>query len=117
MRTLRFKQVDAFTPVPFRGNPVAVVLEGDGLSGAEMHVRSFAPSHGVPEDPVCGSGNISVAAFLRESGQAARFGAAYRARQGMQTGRDGSVSIRIGEDGIHLGGQAVTCIEGALRVQ
>jgi len=67
-------------------------------------VHSFAPSHGVQEDPVCGSGNISVAAFLRKSGQAAHFGAAYRARQGMQMGRDGSVSIRIGKDGIHLGG-------------
>lgn len=93
------------------------VFGATGQSGAAIHVRSFAPSHGVPEDPVCGSGNISVAAFLRESGQAARFGAAYRSRQGMQLGRDGSVSIRIGGDGIHLGGQAVTCVEGALRVQ
>jgi PhzF family phenazine biosynthesis protein len=93
------------------------VFGATGQPGAAIHVRSFAPSHGVPEDPVCGSGNISVAAFLRESGQAARFGAAYRSRQGMQLGRDGSVSIRIGGDGIHLGGQAVTCVEGALRVQ
>ncbi|MBM3367308.1 MAG: PhzF family phenazine biosynthesis protein [Betaproteobacteria bacterium] len=93
------------------------VFGATGQPGAAIHVRSFAPSHGVPEDPVCGSGNISVAAFLRESGQATRFGAAYRSRQGMQMGRDGSVSIRIGDDGIHLGGQAVTCVEGALRVQ
>lgn len=27
-----------------------------------IHVRSFAPAHGINEDPVCGSGNISVAA-------------------------------------------------------
>ena len=93
------------------------VFGATGQPGAAIHVRSFAPSQGVPEDPVCGSGNISVAAFLRESGQLARFGAAYRSRQGMQMGRDGSVSIRIGEDGIHLGGQAVTCIDGSLRVQ
>lgn len=93
------------------------VFGATGRPDAAIHVRSFAPSHGVPEDPVCGSGNISVAAFLRESGQAARFGTAYRSRQGMQLGRDGSVSIRIGGDGIHLGGQAVTCVEGALRVQ
>lgn len=88
-----------------------------GAGDAAVHVRSFAPAEGVPEDPICGSGNISVAAFLRESGQAARFGAAYRLRQGMQLGRDGSVSIRIAGDGIRLGGRAVTCIEGALRVQ
>jgi PhzF family phenazine biosynthesis protein len=31
-----FSQVDVFTDVPYRGNPVAVVLDGDGLSTAEM---------------------------------------------------------------------------------
>jgi PhzF family phenazine biosynthesis protein len=33
---LRFKQVDVFTRTPFRGNPVAVVLGADGLSGEAM---------------------------------------------------------------------------------
>jgi PhzF family phenazine biosynthesis protein len=32
-----FSQVDVFTSVPYRGNPVAVVLDGDGLSTEEMH--------------------------------------------------------------------------------
>jgi PhzF family phenazine biosynthesis protein len=36
MKTLAFQQVDVFTAVPFRGNPVAVVLDGDVLSSAEM---------------------------------------------------------------------------------
>ena len=27
-----FKQVDVFTAAPYRGNPVAVVLDGSGLS-------------------------------------------------------------------------------------
>lgn len=93
------------------------VFGATGRSDAAIHVRSFAPSHGVPEDPVCGSGNISVAAFLRESGQGSRFGDSYRSRQGMQLGRDGSVSIRFSGGGIRLGGRAVTCVEGALRVQ
>ncbi len=31
-----FRQVDVFTDEPYRGNPVAVVLDGDGLSTAEM---------------------------------------------------------------------------------
>jgi len=31
-----FKQVDVFTAVPYRGNPLAVVLDGAGLSAAEM---------------------------------------------------------------------------------
>lgn len=33
---LPFKQVDVFTDVPFKGNPVAVVLDGDGLTTAQM---------------------------------------------------------------------------------
>ncbi|MFP5467564.1 MAG: PhzF family phenazine biosynthesis protein [Gammaproteobacteria bacterium] len=31
-----FKQVDVFTVTPYRGNPLAVVLDGAGLSTAEM---------------------------------------------------------------------------------
>ena len=85
----------------------------DGQSA--VHVRSFAPAHGIPEDPVCGSGNISVAAYLDKTGQAGRFGARYVARQGMQLGRDGQVSIRYDAGRIFLGGSAVTCIEGTLR--
>ncbi len=33
----RFKQVDVFTTVPFKGNPLAVVLGADGLSDEQMH--------------------------------------------------------------------------------
>ena len=36
-RSRKFSQVDVFTAVPYRGNPVAVVLDGDGLSADEMH--------------------------------------------------------------------------------
>ena len=32
MKPRAFKQVDVFTRVPYLGNPVAVVLEGEGLS-------------------------------------------------------------------------------------
>jgi PhzF family phenazine biosynthesis protein len=32
----RFRQVDVFTDVPYRGNPVAVVLDGDGLTTEQM---------------------------------------------------------------------------------
>lgn len=36
MPALPFKQVDVFTSQRFKGNPVAVVLEGDGLSDDDM---------------------------------------------------------------------------------
>jgi PhzF family phenazine biosynthesis protein len=93
------------------------VFGATGNAEAAIHVRSFAPAHGVPEDPVCGSGNISVAAFLRDTGQLRRYGSTYQSRQGMQLGRDGRVSIRVEKDEIFLGGSAVTCIEGTLRSQ
>jgi PhzF family phenazine biosynthesis protein len=36
MKSLSFQQVDVFTAVPFKGNPVAVILDGDALSGEGM---------------------------------------------------------------------------------
>lgn len=81
-----------------------------------IHVRSFAPAQGIPEDPVCGSGNLSVAAYLKQTNQLKRFGEAYLARQGMQLGRDGRVSVRIEADGIRIGGHAVTCIDGNISI-
>ena len=86
----------------------------DGKSA--IQVRSFAPAHGIPEDPVCGSGNVSVARYLSRFGQPPRFGARYEARHGMQVGRDGRVSLRVEQGQIYLGGSAVTCVEGTLRV-
>jgi len=87
-----------------------------GSAAMPIHVRSFAPAHGVPEDPVCGSGNVSVGAFLRQTGLLKEFGASYTARQGMQVGRDGRVQVRVSADAIHIGGEAVTCVDGKLRV-
>lgn len=81
-----------------------------------IHVRSFAPAHGIPEDPVCGSGNISVAAFLRATGMLKEFGSSYTARQGMQVGRDGRVAVRVTPDAIEIGGEAVTCVDGTIRL-
>ena len=84
-------------------------------SSSAIHVRSFAPAHNIPEDPVCGSGNICVAAYLRATNQVGRFGSRYVARQGMQMGRDGRVSVRVEADAIWIGGQSVTCIDGTVR--
>jgi PhzF family phenazine biosynthesis protein len=94
----------------------ATVFGRTGNASAPIHVRSFAPAHGIPEDPVCGSGNISVAAYLRETGLLKEFGPNYTARQGMQVGRDGRVQVRVGADAIQIGGEAVTCVNGKLRV-
>jgi len=83
---------------------------------ARLHVRSFAPALGVPEDPVCGSGNASVAAYLIHTGLISEIGTDYTARQGMNVGRDGLVAVKVAGDEISIGGYAVTCVDGTLRV-
>jgi PhzF family phenazine biosynthesis protein len=92
------------------------VFAPSGESASAIHVRSFAPAHGIPEDPVCGSGNLSVAVFLKENNLLKSFGSDYVARQGMQLGRDGRVSVRVRKDHIEIGGHAVSCVEGTLRL-
>lgn len=81
----------------------------------DIEVRSFAPSCGVEEDPVCGSGNGSVGYFRasRENVSVGRL--AYTAKQGRQVGRDGLISV-VAENGrVQVGGMAVTCAEGKLN--
>jgi len=92
------------------------VFAPSGEKQTAMHVRSFAPAHGIPEDPVCGSGNLAVAHYLKQTNSLKRFGERYIARQGMQLKRDGRVHVRVDEDGVRIGGRAVTCIEGTLRI-
>lgn len=85
-----FKVVDVFTDVPFKGNPVAVVFDADGLSGERMQgianwtnlsettfvmrpttpdadysVRIFSPT---AELPFAGHPTIGVAHAVLESG-------------------------------------------------
>lgn len=81
-----------------------------------LEVRSFAPSCGVPEDPVCGSGNGSIAVFLRERGLLPGIGSSYLAGQGQCVGRDGRVVVRLDGTGISIGGNCVTCIDGTLSL-
>ena len=40
MKSRPFQQVDVFTATPYRGNPVAVVLDAQGLTDAQM--QAFA---------------------------------------------------------------------------
>ena len=79
----------------------------------KLVVRSFAPADGINEDPVCGSGNGAVAAYRLDHG-AAITGNSYAASQGREVGRDGTVRVRYGADGIHVGSCAVTCLEGQI---
>lgn len=81
-----------------------------------LEVRSFAPGDGIPEDPVCGSGNASVAAHARWTGQLDAIGASYVASQGRFVGRDGRVAVTVEGDEVWIGGRSVTVVNGTIDV-
>jgi PhzF family phenazine biosynthesis protein len=81
-----------------------------------VHIRCFGPIAGVPEDPVTGSANAALPTYLERMGLLDRVGREYVSAQGMELGRDGRVHVRT--DGVRseIGGQAVTVIEGEIRL-
>lgn len=94
---------------------VGISVYGRDASGeADLVVRSFVPADGIPEDPVCGSGNGAIAAYLLANG--ALPSRDYCSSQGREIGYDGRVHLRIDdEDRVWIGGQATTAIHGALN--
>lgn len=98
--------------------------------GGTVEVRSFAPAHGVPEDPVCGSGNAAVGVHLAAFGPSDRTGGEYVARQGRFVGRDGRVQVTLPGGAtdrsgrgperrpgrVRVGGHAVTVVTGHVRI-
>lgn len=89
-----------------------VSLYAELLDGIE--VRSFAPSQGVDEDPVCGSGNGAVAVFRQLRAEVSP-GSTYLASQGQCLGRLGRVDLEITTEGVvWVGGACVTSVTGSL---
>jgi PhzF family phenazine biosynthesis protein len=95
-----------------------VVIFGRHQNGgaANVEVRAYAPACGVNEDPVCGSGNGAMAAFIRYTGQGSDFGTSLLASQGIKVSRKGFIQLSITDDVITVGGNAVTCINGAISI-
>lgn len=88
------------------------------LTGGDpaIHIRCFAPIAGVPEDPVTGSANAALPTYLERSGLLDRVGREYVSMQGMELGRDGRVHVRTDGVRTEIGGQAVTVIDGEIRL-
>lgn len=77
-------------------------------------VRAFVPADGIAEDPVTGSANAAIAAWLHANGRlpAAR----YVASQGRELGRDGIVHCAVDADGeAWIGGETQTVIDGRIE--
>jgi PhzF family phenazine biosynthesis protein len=79
-----------------------------------IRLRTFAPGDGIVEDPVCGSGNGSVAAYIARHLRPGESRFAYRAEQGIEILRPGTVIAEVEGSAIRIGGQAVTVIQGWL---
>jgi PhzF family phenazine biosynthesis protein len=83
-----------------------------------VHIRCFAPVAGVPEDPVTGSANAALPAYLVHHGLLDRTGREYVATQATEMGRDGRVHVRVLDDAGRgeIGGQAMTVVEGEISI-
>lgn len=106
-------KLSALIPAGVTGVTVFGLFSGNAES--DIEVRSFAPTVGINEDPVCGSGNGCVATLVRKLNLFEKPG--YIASQGKCTGRNGRVEVRFADNGkILIGGHAVTCIDGILKI-
>src|SRR6185369_6098164 len=72
--------------------------------------RYFAPAAGIDEDPVTGSAHCCLGPFWSER-LAKKDLRAFQA-----SSRGGRLSVRVGEQRVYLGGNAVTVFRGELAV-
>jgi PhzF family phenazine biosynthesis protein len=84
-----------------------------GVAGAEVEVRAFCPAIGVPEDPVTGSLNAGIAAWLAGS----RLPTSYVASQGSALGRRGRVHVSVEDGAVWVGGDTLTTVVGQVALQ
>lgn len=83
----------------------------------DVAVRAFCPGDavGVPEDPVTGSANALIGAWLAAQHRLPHADGRYVASQGRELGRDGHVSVRVDAEGeVWIGGVVQQVIEGGI---
>jgi PhzF family phenazine biosynthesis protein len=98
------------------GHKVGVVARHASVRDGEplVEVRAFADPIGIPEDPVTGSLNASLAQWLIDEGHLPQ---SYVAAQGTRMGRAGRVHVLRDSHGqVWVGGETVTCIEGTVML-
>jgi len=101
---------------------LSIFCIGAQCPDADIHVRAFAPSSGIDEDPVTGSSNGCTAAFIAKHRllQQTNGEVSYVAEQGLEMGQPGRVYVRVrgaADDlSVDVGGYAVTTLSGELRL-
>lgn len=96
---------------------VAVFADEAGTDHTRV-VRAFCPADAasVPEDPVTGSANALIAAWLRQRNALPGREGHYVASQGREVGRNGHVQVQVDAQGtVWIGGQVQPVIDGHLR--
>ena len=88
---------------------VGVIARQAAGADTDFEVRAFAASIGVPEDPVTGSLNASLAQWLIGAGLAPE---RYVVAQGARLGRRGRVHVSKESEALWIGGATVSCIRG-----
>lgn len=98
----------------------AVFAFGSDAQGDYLESRCFVPLDDIAEDPVTGSGNAAIGAFVfaqrqQSAGKSEAF--ELRARQGRAIGRDGELFLRIdAAGGVQLGGRAREVASGTFEI-
>jgi PhzF family phenazine biosynthesis protein len=87
----------------------------------DFHVRTFLPNEGINEDPVCGTGNSCIGAFIVENGIVPTSSQIrFTSEQGLELGRPGRVYVEVeGKPGavtkVRISGTAVTVLTGEIK--
>lgn len=99
-----------------------VALEGEG-EGVDVHVRMYAPSAGVPEDPATGSAAAALGGYLGKRVGCRHGDGTYRWRveQGLEMGRPSLLDVEAdvvdGEvEAVRVGGRSVLVSRGTMEV-
>lgn len=88
----------------------------DGQHGHDLAVRAFCPADNIPEDPVTGSAQASIAARLAAAGRLPGRDGRYVGSQGRELGRDGLVRVCVdGEGEVWIGGAVQPMIRGTVH--
>jgi PhzF family phenazine biosynthesis protein len=99
--------MEALVPIRARG---IIVTAASDIPGTDFVSRFFAPSVGIPEDPVTGSAHCCLAPYW-----GAKLGKTEMT--GFQcSARGGSVHVKLAGDRVILGGHAVLVFSGMLHV-
>lgn len=94
--------------------PYDLGLVGPHASGeVDIEVRGLAYPIGVPEDPVTGSLNASLAQWLVGEGV---LSSSYVAAQGTALGRAGRVYVTVDDEGTWVGGHVTAAVEGTVAL-